>query len=383
MKKIFYWSPHLSNVATIKNVINSAKSLKIFNKKDYEVSIIDTIGEWKDKKSNLNKFNVNVLSLSNFDLGNFLPITGVFKSRIFSLIILLTKLIPLKKILKKEKPDFFLMHLITIIPLILMFFSTNKTKFILRISGLPKLNFLRKVLWKATSKKIYLVTCPSNQTRNDLLKLKIFPKEKLKILYDPILEVNAISQNLKETFPRKFKDKKYFLNIGRLTKQKNQILLIKAFSRILKKYSNLDLIIIGEGEESIKLKRFVQLNNLQNKVFFLGQVKNVYPFIKNSIGVISTSLWEDPGAVMIESSFCKKPVISSNCPNGPEEFLSYGKGGYLFSNNDIKDLEKNIITFLKDEKKIIMSKILLSKKKSKNYSMFDHYQKLNNFLQQS
>ena len=36
----------------------------------------------------------------------------------------------------------------------------------------------------------------------------------------------------------------------------------------------------------------------------------------------------------------KKAVISSNCPNGPEEFLSYGKGGYLFSNNDIKDLEK-------------------------------------------
>ena len=98
MKKIFYWSPHLSNVATIKNVINSAKSLKIFNKKDYEVSIIDTIGEWKDKKSNLNKFNVNVLSLSNFDLGNFLPITGFFRSRIFSLIILLTKFVPLKKI---------------------------------------------------------------------------------------------------------------------------------------------------------------------------------------------------------------------------------------------------------------------------------------------
>ena len=47
MKKIFYWSPHVSNVATIKNVINSAKSLKIFNKKHYEVSIIDAVGEWK------------------------------------------------------------------------------------------------------------------------------------------------------------------------------------------------------------------------------------------------------------------------------------------------------------------------------------------------
>ena len=50
MKKIFYWSPHLSNVATIKNVINSAKSIKIFNKNGQDISIIDTIGEWENQK---------------------------------------------------------------------------------------------------------------------------------------------------------------------------------------------------------------------------------------------------------------------------------------------------------------------------------------------
>ena len=144
MKKIFYWSPHLSNVATIKNVINSAKSLKKFAKKDYEISIIDTIGEWKREKSNLDEYNVNILKLSNLDLGYFLPINGFLKSRVFSLIILLTKFIPLKRLLKKEKPDFFLMHLITIVPLLALVFSNIKTKFILRISGLPKLNFLEK-----------------------------------------------------------------------------------------------------------------------------------------------------------------------------------------------------------------------------------------------
>ena len=69
----------------------------------------------------------------------------------------------------------------------------------------------------------------SNQTRNDLLKLKIFPKEKLKILYDPILEVNQISKNLKDSLPQKFKDKKYFLNIGRLTKQKKSNPFNKSF----------------------------------------------------------------------------------------------------------------------------------------------------------
>jgi len=66
MKKIFYWSPHLSNVATIKNVINSAKSLKRFNDKEYEISIIDTFGEWKDKKDILNQYKISVLKLSNF-----------------------------------------------------------------------------------------------------------------------------------------------------------------------------------------------------------------------------------------------------------------------------------------------------------------------------
>ena len=115
-----------------------------------------------------------------------------------------------------------------------------------------------------------------------------------------------------------------------MTKQKNQILLIKAFSRILKKYSNLDLIIIGEGEERTKLKRFVKSNNLQDKVYFLGQVKNVYPFIKNSLGVISTSLWEDPGAVMIESSFCNKKLYQVIAQTDQKNFCHMVKGLFIF-----------------------------------------------------
>ena len=88
MKK-FSTGLHIYQMLQQLKIINSAKSLKMFSKKDYEVSIIDAIGEWKDKKSNLNKFNVNVLSLSNFDLEIFYQLLS-FKSRIFSLIILLT-----------------------------------------------------------------------------------------------------------------------------------------------------------------------------------------------------------------------------------------------------------------------------------------------------
>ena len=84
---------------------------------------------------------------------------------------------------------------------------------------------------------------------------------------------------------------------------------------------------------------------------------------------------------MIESSYCRKPVIASNCPNGPEEFLSYGKGGYLFSNNNLQELEQKLTKFLNDEEKNIMHKVLLSKKNSRNFSMFNHFIKLNQLLQ--
>ena len=89
-------------------------------------------------------------------------------------------------------------------PLLVLFFSKDKTKFVLRISGLPKLNFFRKLLWKSISKKIFLVTCPTNQTKNDLLKLKIFPANKIKVLFDPIIEVKEISKDIKKRFSNTF-----------------------------------------------------------------------------------------------------------------------------------------------------------------------------------
>ena len=174
MNKVFYWSPHLSNVATIKNVINSAKSIKKFNKNVSNVSIIDAIGEWRDYLNDLKFENIDLIKLSNFNLKRYLPVNGFLKSRIVFFLIFLTKYFPLKKLLEKEKPDYLIIHLVTILPLILLLTYKSDTKFILRISGLPKLTFFRKFFWKLISKKIYLVTCPSKQTKFDLIKKKIF-----------------------------------------------------------------------------------------------------------------------------------------------------------------------------------------------------------------
>ena len=119
---------------------------------------------------------------------------------------------------------------------------------------------------------------------------------------------------------------------------------------------------------------------VQNNIFLLGYFENVFPLIRKSLAVISTSLWEDPGAVMIESAYCNKLVISSNCPNGPEEFLKNGESGYLFKNNDPIDLENKINQFLSETENSKFKKAVISKKNSKMYSLFRHYQKLNKIL---
>ena len=93
-----------------------------------------------------------------------------------------------------------------------------------------------------------------------------------------------------------------------------------------------------------------------------------------------SSLWEDPGFVLIEAGLGNLFVISSNCPNGPKEILNEGKNGLLFENDKKGALEKNFYEFTKldNEKKLIMKKNL--KKNISKYSMFRHYTFLKKFL---
>ena len=149
---------------------------------------------------------------------------------------------------------------------------------------------------------------------------------------------------------------------------------------MLKKKKDLNLYIAGDGEEKMNLERYIQSNSLEKNIFLLGHVENVYPIIRDSLALISSSLWEDPGAVMIETAYCNKIVISSNCPNGPEEFLKNGKGGYLFKNNDALDLENKINDFLNEVEGAKFKRTVISKKNSKMYSLFRHYLELNKIL---
>ena len=380
MNKIFYWSPYLSNVATIRNVINSALSLKKYNYDSYDVSLLDTMGEWKLYKEEIIENKVNIKKINNLHLNIDLNKSGYFKSRLYFIFIFIFNFFPLLKLLKVKKPNFLIVHLLTSLPLTLLLFFHFKTKFILRISGLPRLNFIRKMLWRLVGKKIFLVTCPSKETLNYINELNIFDSKKVTLLNDPIIDVSKIHNNLKKKIDVLDLQKDYFISVGRLTKQKNHTLLIKLFRIMCNKNKNLFLYILGDGEEKINIINEIKQLKLEDNIILLGYKKNPYPFISKAKAVLSPSLWEDPGAVMIEAAFCNKIVISSDCISGPKEFLLDGKGGYLFKNNNLNSFVKTINDFLQDNNHNILSKKINAKKNSKKYTLFNHFKQLDALL---
>ena len=380
-KNIYYWSPFLVPIATPKAVVNSAKSLKNYGK-NYECSIINFFGEFNSFENVLKNKNIKLINYFNERLLNILPKYGKLKSRFSFIIVFILSFFPLKGLISNQKPDFLIIHLITSLPLILLIFFKFETKFILRISGLPKLGILRKFLWKKALPKVYMITCPTKSTANYIESLGIIDKEKIKTLYDPIIEINKINLQKKQNINLPFKGEKYFFTAGRLTKQKNFLMLCKAVKKKVLNFPSFKLVIAGDGEDKNKILSYIEKNNLEKNIFLIGYVKNIFPYINSSQGFILSSLWEDPGFVLLEAGACKIPIFSSDCLEGPKEIIKDNVNGILFKSNDINNFAKNFDRFNsiinnKDlKKKIVLNNLILSKK----FSLFSHYLKLDKIL---
>ena len=144
-----------------------------------------------------------------------------------------------------------------------------------------------------------------------------------------------------------------------------------------KKYKDYKLIIIGDGELKDKLISQIKKFNLYEDVILIGHQRNIYKFLKYAKAFVLSSLWEEVGFVMVEAASCNVNIISSDCKNGPEEFLLNGKGGFLFENNNSESLNKAFDKFINSSEEELFQKRLIAKREVKKFTFFPHFQ---NFL---
>ena len=95
-------------------------------------------------------------------------------------------------------------------------------------------------------------------------------------------------------------------------------------------------------------------------------------FMKKSEAFILTSLWEDPGFVIIEAAYNNCSIISSDCPNGPKEIVG-NDGGYLFKSNSKENFIKVFNNFINDNYNSKLKKKIIIKKRIKEFTCFNHF----------
>ena len=80
--------------------------------------------------------------------------------------------------------------------------------------------------------------------------------------------------------------------------------------------------------------------------------------------------------MIVEAASCNVNILSSNCKNGPKEFLLNGKAGYLFENNNSESFKMKFEEFMNDSLHNRKNKKILAKKETKKFTFLNHY---NNF----
>ena len=150
---------------------------------------------------------------------------------------------------------------------------------------------------------------------------------------------------------------KRFVSVGRLSPEKGYLDLIKVFEMIHKKHSDWTLDIIGDGVENEKLKKYVEVNNLEKYITLHGFQGKEYidDILDKSSIYLMTSYTESFGIVLIEAMSHGLPCVAFSSAEGAREIIENGVNGYLVDNRSFEDMLSVVDKLIKDKK--LISKI--------------------------
>lgn len=139
------------------------------------------------------------------------------------------------------------------------------------------------------------------------------------------------------------------LCVGEFSPRKNQMCLLRAFSRIAAKFPQARLYLAGEGETLTSCQKWVRRHGLETQVVFLGQRRDIPALLAACDGLVSASRCEGLPFSVMEALYLKKPVAVSDI-KGHRELVIPGENGVLFSLKDREGAEKALTALLERPK---------------------------------
>lgn len=198
---------------------------------------------------------------------------------------------------------------------------------------------------------------------NKIVAVSYLEKENIKSSYkisdEKIFVIpNGITSPYKISNNEKSKDKAVtnIVSVGRISRQKGFVILIKAIRKLINKGFSINCSIIGgeyRGEEEYikELNNIVDKYNLNSSINFTGMVDHngVCQLINDSDIYVQASLYESQGIALLEAMSLGVAVISSNI-DVVKEYIVDGYNGLLFQSGNCIHLADTIERLIKEPK---------------------------------
>ena len=174
------------------------------------------------------------------------------------------------------------------------------------------------------------VVAVSRGAADDLARTSRLPRDRVEVVYNPVITPAT------RALARQSPGHPWFgpgqppviLGVGRLTRQKDFVTLIRAFAEVRQRRPA-RLIILGEGEERSALEALIGELGLSSDVALPGYRENAIAYMAGSALFVLSSAWEGLPTVLIEALAAGTRVLSTDCPSGPREILQEGRLGAL------------------------------------------------------
>lgn len=143
--------------------------------------------------------------------------------------------------------------------------------------------------------------------------------------------------------------KKKIVTMGRLSEEKNQKLLIDAFSRVAEKFSDYVVEIYGDGPLKQELSNYAMQMGVQDKVILMGRKDNIQQYISDAEIFVLPSNSEGMPNALLESMALGLACVSTDCPiGGPAVIINHNDNGVLVPINDAERMAEAIEQIIVD-----------------------------------
>lgn len=177
------------------------------------------------------------------------------------------------------------------------------------------------------------IVCVSQTVKNQVDQLFGCPDSTI-VLYNPIEKEKILAQS-EENLPEEYKNRKHqirMVSLGTLNKRKSYDRLLVAVNRLIKNGCDVELMILGCGEEQEALKSYIAENGMEDSVYMVGFVHNPYPYVKSADIYVCSSFAEGYNTAVTEALILGKAVVSTEV-SGIREQLGDSEYGIVTENS--------------------------------------------------